>query len=299
MTRTLHDSFAKDCMKELLSDFGDVETEKQITGEVREIDLFFQPHPTALEDLKALGLLGRMVSRPAILEPFRNAVPQWDICNCREKRFRLEAEFRRQANQKAQKRSNSEQKILTKFERPFVWILTPTFSQKQQDDFLVRQKKQWGQGIYFLAEPDLTAVVAIHHLPKTLDTLFLRLLGREQVQADAVKELLALPPQHPYRQETLRHISVLQINLQLRQNKTKDSREVIMNLAPAYDKWLEETLDHGRGQGRQEIQVSIARRLLQRDRPLEEIAQDTGLSIEVLEALRSNESPIVNEIASH
>jgi len=224
MTRTLHDSFAKDCMKELLSDFGDVETEKQITGEVREIDLFFQPYPTALEDLTALGLLGRMVSRPAILEPFRNAVPRWDVCNCREKRFRLEAEFRRQANQKAQKRSNSEQERLTKFERPFVWILTPTFSQKQQDDFLVRQKKQWGQGIYFLAEPDLTAVVAIHHLPKTLDTLFLRLLGRDQVQADAVKELLALPPQHPYRQETLRHISVLQINLQLRQNKTKDSQ---------------------------------------------------------------------------
>ena len=116
----------------------------------------------------------RMVSKPAILEPFRNAVPEWEICNCREKRFRLEAEFRRQANQKAQKRSDSEQKQVTKFDRPFVWILTPTFSQKQQDNFLVRQKKQWGQGIYFLAEPDLTAVVAIHHLPKTLDTLFLR-----------------------------------------------------------------------------------------------------------------------------
>jgi len=33
----------------------------------------------------------------------------------------------------------------------------------------------------------------------------------------------------------------LQANLKIRQNKTKDIREVMMNLAPAYDKWLEET----------------------------------------------------------
>ena len=154
-------------------------------------------------------------------------------------------------------------------------------------------------------------MVAIHHLPKTLDTLFLRLLGREQVQADAVRELIALPPEHPYCQETLRHISVLQIHLQLRQNKTKDLREVIMNLAPAYDQWLQKTLaqghkeghkegrDEGHKEGRDEGLVTVARRLLQRGRPLEEVAQDTGLSIEVLESLRSNPTPIVNELAGH
>ena len=56
-----------------------------------------------------------------------------------------------------------------------------------------------------------------------------------------------------------------------------------MDLQPAYDQWLQTTL----AQGRNEIQVTIARRLLQRDRPLEEIAQDTGLSIEVLEDRKS------------
>ena len=66
-----------------------------------------------------------------------------------------------------------------------------------------------------------------------------------------------------------------------------------MNLAPAYDQWLQNTL----AQGHKEGLVTVARRLLQRDRPLDEIAQDTGLSIEVLEALRSNPIPIVNELA--
>ena len=70
-----------------------------------------------------------------------------------------------------------------------------------------------------------------------------------------------------------------------------------MNLAPAYDQWLQKTLAQGHKEGRDEGLVTVARRLLQRNRPLEEIAQDTGLSIEVIESLRSNPTPIVNELA--
>jgi predicted transposase YdaD len=110
----------------------------------------------------------------------------------------------------------------------------------------------------------------------------------------AIDELIALPRDHPYQAEILFHISRLQVNLNIRQNKTKDIREVMMNLAPAYDKWLEETLTQGRGEGlkegREETQTAIAIRLMRRNMPLNEISQDTGLSIETLEALRSVDS---------
>jgi hypothetical protein len=112
MTRNIHDAFAKEWMKELLADFGEVEVEKQIAGEVRTVDLLFHPRPEALADLQALGLLGRMVSRPVLLEPFRNAVPEWEVRNCREKLFQLEAALRRQSNQK--------QGRLASLDRPFV-----------------------------------------------------------------------------------------------------------------------------------------------------------------------------------
>jgi predicted transposase/invertase (TIGR01784 family) len=65
----------------------------------------------------------------------------------------------------------------------------------------------------------------------------------------------------------------------LRQNKTKDIREVMMSLAPAYEKWLKETLD----QGRQEGQVEVALRLLQRNMAIAEVAECTGLSISQVE----------------
>ena len=278
MTRTPHDSFAKEWMQEVLADFGEIEIEKQIAGEVRKIDLYFCPDPNRLQDLKVLGLLGRMISTPSLLEPFRNAVPEWETRNCREKLFQLEAELRRETTRQKMK--------LSKENRPFAWILSPNFSKQQQKTFRTEEKLRWGTGIYFLADPDRTAVIAIHQPPKTPDTLLLRLLGRGQVQADAIDELIKLPIDHPYRGEILRHISRLQVNLKIRQNKTKDIREVMMNLAPAYDKWLEETLTQGRGEGREETQTAIALQFLRMNIPIDIIAQGTGLSIEDLETLR-------------
>ncbi|MCY7406965.1 MAG: hypothetical protein LH631_06185 [Alkalinema sp. CAN_BIN05] len=43
MTRNIHDSFAKEWMRELLGDFGEVKVEREISGEVRTIDIVFFP----------------------------------------------------------------------------------------------------------------------------------------------------------------------------------------------------------------------------------------------------------------
>jgi hypothetical protein len=282
MTRTMHDSFTKEWMEGILTDFGEVTIEKQIAGEVRKIDLYFCPNPSAIDELKKLGLLGRMVSKLALIEAYRNAVPPWDVRNSREKVFQVEAELEREAARTKQK--------LKAINRPFMWVLTPTFSEALQKKSGGQERRAWGKGIYFLAEMDRTAVIAIHQLPKTIDTLFLRLLGRGKVQSDAINELTALPLDHPYRGTTLHHISRLQINLKLRQNKSREIREIIMNLAPAYDAWLDEVEGKAITKGKNEEQITIARRMLQINLPIETIAQVTGLSIEFLQQLRSADS---------
>ncbi len=67
-----------------------------------------------------------------------------------------------------------------------------------------------------------------------------------------------------------------------------------MNLAPVYDKWLEETLMQGHKEGHkegcEETGMTIARRMLQINLPIETIVQVTGLSIEVVQSLRLNQS---------
>ena len=178
-----------------------------------------------------------------MIEAFRNAISDWDIRNCKGKLWLLEGELRR----RAKRDGRSPHRI----KPPLLWIVTPTLSKKLQARFVPASRQDWGEGIYFLLEGERTAILVIHQLPKTLETLWLRLLGRDAVQKEAIDTLFNLPKDHPYRTQTLERLSILQINLKSRQNKTKDIKEVIMGLSPVYEKWREETLLQGRQEGRQ------------------------------------------------
>ncbi|HAG79952.1 MAG TPA: flagellar assembly protein H, partial [Cyanobacteria bacterium UBA12227] len=74
-------------LKELLSPLGEVETSRDVPGEVREIDVFFTPESDSIEYRQQLGLLGRLATTPAIFEPFRNAVTASQIRSCMGKLF--------------------------------------------------------------------------------------------------------------------------------------------------------------------------------------------------------------------
>ena len=76
MTRFPHDQFAKDYLKELLTPLGEVETSRDVAGEVREIDVWFAPNLQPTAEPQILGLLGRFASSPCLIEPFRNAATQ-------------------------------------------------------------------------------------------------------------------------------------------------------------------------------------------------------------------------------
>ena len=249
MSRTLHDEFAKDWMKEFLSDFGTVETEFVISGEIRSVDVYFEPNPSSLP--APIGRLGRMITAPCLIEPFRNAVPSTEICNCRSKSTILGYKLVNKAQQE-NRRFRFEQ-------RPFLWMISPTLSKRMQKKYCMHQSEDWGEGIYFLPEGDRAAVIAVHQLPENLDTLWLRLLGRDNVQKRAVEELLALPKGHPYRNLSLRHIAVLQKNLKARQNLNKDLQDVTMALAITYEQIETELITLGEEQGRRQVALEMLR----------------------------------------
>jgi hypothetical protein len=115
-------------------------------------------------------------------------------------------------------------------------------------------KQHWPTGFYFLAPTLRTGLVALHQLPIIEETLWLRLMARNDVQRQAISELLALPVNHPMRQVTIEHLAVLQINLNVGQNLDEDERVLAMNLTPVYEQWRKETLQEGRQEG---IQVGL------------------------------------------
>jgi len=58
-------------------------------------------------------------------------------------------------------------------------------------------KSDWMLGVYFTADIFKTVIVEIDQLPETEETLWLRILGRDQTQERTIREVLALPTNHP------------------------------------------------------------------------------------------------------
>jgi hypothetical protein len=226
MTRFIHDQFAKDYLEELLKPYGEVQAPSRVAGEVREIDVLFSPSIEQTTNLETLGLLGRFAEFPAILEPYRNAASKEEICDCVLKLLEVRGALQREAN-----RNNTSVQDSTV---PKLWILTPTASATLLSGFGATQGDNWLPGVHFLAEYLRTAIVAIHQLPRTQETLWLRILGRGRVQAQAIDELEALPSNHPFRRATLELLYNLRQNLRVNQSPEDDDRELIMRLEPLY-----------------------------------------------------------------
>jgi hypothetical protein len=280
VTRFIHDKFAKDYLEELLKDYGEVKASEKVSGEIKEIDVFFTPNKQPNSNLQILGLLGRFAENPAIIEPFRNPASTDEICDCLLKLLEVKALLRRETKANKTKLQDSE--------IPKLWVLTPTISETRLSSFGTIQKSDWLSGVHFLPDALRTAIVAIHQLPQIPETLWLRLLGRGNVQSQAIMELQGLPLNHPYQKATLELVYNLRENLKVNQELETDDRELVMRLEPLYQRDREQAKQEGREEGRQQGEQDLILRLL--NRRIGEINQSLieqiqGLSIEQLENL--------------
>ncbi|MDF5719531.1 MAG: hypothetical protein PUP91_03360 [Rhizonema sp. PD37] len=245
MTRFPYDRFAKDYLQELLSPLGSVETSKDIAGEVREIDVYFVPSPESQIDKQVLGLLGRFADTAALIEPFRNAVKKSEVRSCMGKLFETCALFEREA-----KRNDLG---LKKDSLPKLWILSPTASEEFLSVFNTKvDEYNWLKGIHFLGDGLRTAIVAIHQLPVTPETLWLRLLGKGKVQQRAIEEVQALDINNPLRSKAIDLLVNLKTTLELNQNLDLEDRDLVMQLSPIYEQRLAEAKQEGRQEGIQQ-----------------------------------------------
>jgi len=222
---------------------GQVETSRDMAGEVRQIDVWFAPTSRQAGVAETLGLLGKIASKPAVFEPFRNAVAPAHICSCISKLFQFHAELER----------NRESGRIDEAGLPQLWVLSPTVSASILEDCGAKQyPDKWVRGVYFLPPIFQTAIVAIHQLPRTPETLWLRVLGKGNVQKQAIAELKALPQDNPFRFNALELLYNLRTILEVRQDLDQEDRELIMELSPLYLQRLEDATQAGVQQGVQQ-----------------------------------------------
>ncbi len=94
--------------------------------------------------------------------------------------------------------------------------------------------------------------MVINQLPKTKETLWLRILGKGVVQEQAIDELEALPTEHPSRFEILELLRSLRAILELSQDLEQEDRDLIMRLSAIYEQRLAEATEQGVQQGVQQ-----------------------------------------------
>jgi hypothetical protein len=224
---------------------------KDITSEVRQIDVLFTPASPFPDGIESLGLLGRMAKNSSytIFEPFRNAVSKSEIRSCMGKLFDIHADLERQT-----KRNNTR---INEEELPYLWIFTPTASADILESFnFTLDEENWGKGIYFLGKALKTVLIVIHQLPTTPETLFLRVLGRGKVQRQAVEELEALSENSPFLTNIIQLVHDLIAVLSARQEKEhdidQDDQELIMKLSEMYQQQLAEIKKQEREEGEQQ-----------------------------------------------
>jgi Domain of unknown function (DUF4351) len=84
--------------------------------------------------------------------------------------------------------------------------------------------------------------VAIDELPETQETLWLRILGRDETQERAIREVLALPPEHPRRSDVLRLLASWKVRMDLGELMDFVNQEDgLMALSEAFLEWEQAT----------------------------------------------------------
>jgi hypothetical protein len=94
----------------------------------------------------------------------------------------------------------------------------------------------------YITEIFKTAIVAIDELPETQETLWLRILGKGKTQERAIREVLALPAEHPRRSKILRLLASWKVRIDLGELLDfSEQEEGLMALSEAFLEWEQAT----------------------------------------------------------
>ncbi len=200
-----------------------------------------------------------MAETTAIFEPFRNPVTVGEVISCMSKLWDLRGELERQARRENTRYDDAK--------LPTLWILTPTASKAMLEGFgAIPKPEHWMEGIYFLPRHLKSAIVVIHQLPETPETMWLRILGKGKVQQRAIGELSSLATDDPLRIIALELLYQLQSNLvtDTQQELQPEERELIMAIPSLFREQLEAAQQQGIERGiEQGIEQGIERGLEQ------------------------------------
>jgi hypothetical protein len=166
------DAAAKALIDAALQGVCDVTLQAPTTTDTLYIDALVTPKASEAE-LLARGLLGRMALTPCAIEAFADTPGPYDVDHCFARALFLGA--KRRATHR-------------------LWVIAAGEPRSAIEAWGLRSRRGWPRGVLLSAAPSRLAVVVLSQLPRTAETLLLRLMGSGALLHDAVVEARALPP---------------------------------------------------------------------------------------------------------
>lgn len=238
--------FAKSFLSAALSPYGTVEVDKKLPPpEPLKIPVYCVPTgDTEITD--ELGLLKRFLEKKALFHAYFNEIEEFDIHDClsviltsfpeynSQEKYTVEYENFLKENpdyldQFKDEEDEEDEDYYLEQEAdaiwikdtwirekyyPFSWVLVPTISESLIDGFGAELSSDWLEGVYFVAPAFRMGIVVIDELPKTYETLWLRLVTKGKVLLEAIDELEALRASNVLRFKALNALMTLRADLE-------------------------------------------------------------------------------------
>jgi hypothetical protein len=246
--RTRHDEWFKRALQLWLGALGDVQVDARIAGESRRGDVLYTERRKRPAYRRKLGVLGDLARGIILFEVFRNPLTADELTSCVLKGVDLLAQQRRAAR----RQKNDEERAPTALTPASLCIITPSMSADLRIAAETTLLDARRPGLHRLAPIWRTSVVVVNELPADRSTCWLRLLGREKVQASAVKELVRMSRRDPLRDATLELLGEWQDSLPPPAQQSEDERELKMNLDQLYNDGKREGKAEGKREGKRE-----------------------------------------------
>ena len=101
----------------------------------------------------------------------------------------------------------------------------------------------WPEGFWQLRKPNALGLVVVRDLPRTRDTLMLRLMGAGPVLREAIAELQRLPDEAWERHVAM--LLLLATRFNLPQDGAEEAQEFMMSTQSLYEQWYQKVTEQG------------------------------------------------------
>jgi hypothetical protein len=230
------DQFSKGLLRSAMSLVGTSETEVEVLADTQKIDVYYVPDPALAGQRAQLGLLGAQCAEAGLFETFSITPSVPLFRRCLNKQLTWHHELERRARASSAPRSVPGEEPARPFPLLVIFSLGRPVSILKGYGF-----KPARQGIYESVPALKVRVLALKELPRTRETLLVRLLGTKKVFRNAINDLARLPPDSGARSIAEPLLLQFKMEQMIAGERGDMTREEVVN-SPEYQLWYESYL---------------------------------------------------------